>query len=240
MSPDPVRRPLIGISTYAEAASWGVWRDVPAAVLPWGYVDHVSRAGGQPVLLPPVQLDEETAGRVVAGLDGLIIAGGPDLDPDLYGQSPHPANQVPRPERDAAEMALVAAAVRVDLPLLGVCRGMQVMAVLAGGRLAQHLPDLVGGNEHSPAPGLYGSHLVRLVEGSLAHRLLGPEVLVPSYHHQGVLSYPGYRASGHAADRTVEAMEAPEARFRLGVQWHPEAGTDPRLFAGLVAAAWVG
>ena len=114
---------------------------------------------------------------------------------------------------------------------------MQVMAVLAGGQLAQHLPDLVGTDEHSPAPGVYGRHLVRLVEGSLAHRLLGSEVLVPSYHHQGVLSHPGYRASGHAPDRTVEAMEAPQARFRLGVQWHPEAGTDPRLFTGLVAAA---
>ncbi len=230
-------RPLIGISCYAEPASWGVWRDVPAAVLPWGYVDHVARAGGYPVLLPPVPPEADEPAGIIAGLAGLIIAGGPDVDPVRYGQSPHPATQAPRPERDATEAELLAAAVQADLPLLGICRGMQVMAVGAGGQLVQHLPDLVGGSTHAPGEGRYGSHEVRLVEGTLMHRLLGPSLRVPSYHHQGVASHPGYVASGHAPDATVEAMEAPEARFRVGVQWHPEADTDPRLFQALVAAA---
>jgi putative glutamine amidotransferase len=135
------------------------------------------------------------------------------------------------------ELALARVAGDAGVPLLGICRGMQVMAVAAGGELEQHLPDRVGHDEHSPAPGRYGEHGVRLAAGSRIGEVLGPRVDVPTYHHQGVLSHPGYQASGWADDGVLEAIEAPEARFRLGVQWHPEVGADARLFAALVEAA---
>ncbi len=145
--------------------------------------------------------------------------------------------QSPRPDRDDLEMALVRAAVAADLPLLGICRGMQVMAVAAGGALEQHLPDVVGHAGHCPAPGRYGTHTVRTGSGSRLRQVLGERVDVPTYHHQGVLSHPGYVAAAWADDDVVEALEAPTARFRIGVQWHPEVGTDRRLFEALVAAA---
>jgi putative glutamine amidotransferase len=145
--------------------------------------------------------------------------------------------QPPRPDRDDLELALVEAAAAADLPLLGVCRGMQVMAVASGGALEQHLPDVVGHAGHCPAPGQYGTHAVRLGEGSVLRQVLGEQVDVPTYHHQGVRDHPGYVATAWADDGVVEAIEAPSARFRVGVQWHPEVGSDPRLFEALVRAA---
>src|SRR5689334_1273413 len=135
------------------------------------------------------------------------------------------------------EIALATAAAAADLPLLGICRGMQVMAVAAGGLLEQHVPDRVGHDEHSPAPATYGNHAVRTVVGTRLAEILGEEADVPSYHHQSVLTHPGYEASAWADDGTLEAMEDPDAFFRLAVQWHPEVGTDPRLFRALVEAA---
>lgn len=233
-----VRRPLVGLTCYAEPASWGVWRDVPAVLVPAAYVDALRAAGARVLLVPPERsLAADEARQLVDVLDALVVAGGADVDPARYGQPPHPVLQAPRPDRDDAETALVDAAVERDLPLLGICRGMQVMAVAAGGSLEQHLPDRVGHDGHSPAPGRYGSHAVRTAEGSLLRAVLGERVEVPAYHHQAVLTHPGYDATGWAEDGVVEAMEAPGARWRVGVQWHPEVGPDGRLFAALIDAA---
>jgi putative glutamine amidotransferase len=233
-----VTTPLIGLTCYAEPASWGVWRDVPAVLVPTTYVNALRAAGARVLLVPPErQLASADADRLVGVLDGLVLAGGADVDPARYGQQPHAVLQAPRPDRDEAEVALVDAAVRADLPLLGICRGMQVMAVAAGGELEQHLPDRVGHDEHSPAPGEYGDHGVRLAPGSRLATVLGERVDVPTYHHQGVASHPGYEATGWADDGVLEAMEAPGAQWRVGVQWHPEVGADRRLFEALVDAA---
>lgn len=231
-------RPLVGLTTYCEPASWGVWRDVPAALVPQAYVNALRAAGARVVLLPPeVEPSPDDVADIVGSLDALVVAGGADVDPTRYGERPHAVLQAPRRDRDDLELALVQAAVAADLPLLGVCRGMQVMAVAAGGTLEQHLPDVVGHTEHCPAPGEYGSHPVRTAEGSRLREVLGERVDVPTYHHQGVTTHPGYVATAWADDGVVEAIEEASARFRLGVQWHPEVGTDLRLFEALVRAA---
>jgi len=234
-----VSRPLIGITCYVEPASRGDWKDVPSVVLPHDYVRQVEQAGGTILVIPPrADADEQLAADVVARLDGLVIAGGADVDPALY-QAPdrHPDVQEARHDRDAMEVALARAAADADLPLLGICRGMQVMAVAAGGTLEQHVPDRVGHVDHSPAVAVYGHHPVTTVPGTRLAALLGEAADVPSYHHQSVLSHPGFEPSAWAQDGTLEAMEDPAARFRLGVQWHPEVGDDPRLFDALVSAA---
>lgn len=226
--------PVIGITSYVEQARWGVW-DVPAAVLPFRYVERVEAAGGRAVVLPPTATSGDDA--VLDRLDGVVLAGGSDLDPQLYGEEPHPETTGLRPERDAAELPLLRSALDRDLPVLGVCRGMQLMSVLAGGSLVQHLPEVVGHERHRPAPGVYGLHDVRLEPGSRAHSILGDTVTVPSYHHQGLASAGSLSVTGWADDDTPEVVEDPERRFALGVLWHPEADDDPRLFQALVAAA---
>jgi putative glutamine amidotransferase len=226
-------RPVVGITSYVEQARWGVW-DVPAAVLPFRYVERVEAAGATAVLLPPSAAHD--AG-VLDRLDAVVFAGGADLDPALYGQPAHAETTGVRAERDAAEVPLMRAALDRDLPLLGICRGMQVMSVVAGGSLVQHLPDAVGHERHRPAPGVYGLHEVRLEPGSLAHRVLGDRVSVPSYHHQGLASAGSLDVTGWADDETPEVVEDTARRFALGVLWHPEASDDLRLFEALVAAA---
>lgn len=225
--------PVIGITSYVEQARWGVW-DVPAAVLPFRYVERVEAAGARAVVLPPTATRDDA---VLDRLDGVVLAGGADLDPQLYGQEPHPATTGLRPDRDAAELPLLRSALDRDLPVLGVCRGMQLMSVLAGGSLVQHLPEAVGHDRHRPAPGVYGLHDVRLAPGSRAHAILGDTVTVPSYHHQGLASAGSLSVTGWADDDTPEVVEDPDRRFALGVLWHPEADDDPRLFQALVAAA---
>jgi putative glutamine amidotransferase len=224
--------PVVGITSYVEQARWGVW-DVPACVLPFRYVERVEAAGARAVVLPPTAAGD--AG-VVARLDGLVLAGGADLDPGLYGEQPHPETTGLRPERDAAEVPLLRAALDADLPVLGICRGMQLMAVVAGGSLVQHLPDKVGNDRHRPAPGVYGLHDVRLAPDSRVGRILGERVSVPSYHHQGVASAGSLTVTGWADDETPEVVEDQSRRFAIGVLWHPEAGDDLRLFEALVAA----
>ncbi|WP_226343789.1 gamma-glutamyl-gamma-aminobutyrate hydrolase family protein [Agilicoccus flavus] len=235
---EPLVPPVIGVTSYVEPVDRGDWIQQRSAVLPYDYVAHVERAGGVVLVIPPrADMDDELAGAILDRLDGLVIAGGADVDPEVYGQDPHPAVQEARPERDRSELALVRGARRRGLPLLGVCRGMQIMAVEAGGSLEQHLPDRVGHDDHSPRPGVFGWHRVDLVEASRIHGLLGDHVEAHSYHHQAVVSHPGYAATGHAADGTLESMEDPDARFAIGVQWHPEPGEDDRLFVALVEAA---
>jgi putative glutamine amidotransferase len=233
-------RPLIGITSYVEPASWSIWHEVPAVLVPHRYVRQVQGAGGTAVVIPPLPrgADETDVATVLSRLDGLILAGGSDVEPVHYGQQPHAVLQPPRPDRDESELKLVRASARADLPVLGICRGMQVMAVGAGGSLEQHLPDRVGHFGHSPAPGTYGEHPVELQPGTRVHDILGDQVTVATYHHQGVVEHPGYRAAGWSVDdHVLESFEDPDARFRIGVQWHPEVGSDPRLFEALVAAA---
>jgi putative glutamine amidotransferase len=231
--------PLIGLSTYREQAAWGVWHQ-PADLLPAGYADVVASVGGVPVLLPPVAPEArpaDAAAAVVARLDALVIAGGADVDPSRYGAAPHDRTAGWRPDRDAWELALLDAADAVGLPVLGVCRGMQVMAVHAGGELDQHTPDLVGHEEHSPGGPEFGDIDVATVPGSRVAALVGERLAVACHHHQSVRTHPGFVASARAGDGTLEAMESPGERFLVGVQWHPETTADVGLLAGLVAAA---
>jgi putative glutamine amidotransferase len=232
-------RPVIGITTYVEPASWAVWHDVLAALIPHAYVRQVTAAGGLPLLVPPLPdgTSEADVKELLSRLDGLILAGGADVEPAQYGAEPHPSVQAPRRDRDGSELSLARASAGTDLPVLGICRGMQVMAVAAGGDLWQHLPDMVGNNSHAPAAGSYGHHEVRIDPGSRLGGILGGRVDVATYHHQGVGEHPGLNATAWSDDGLLEAFEDNGAAFRLGVQWHPEVGTDPRLFEALVEAA---
>ncbi|MDG4808402.1 gamma-glutamyl-gamma-aminobutyrate hydrolase family protein [Micromonospora sp. WMMD1120] len=226
------RRPLIGISAYVEPAGWAVWQGVRAVLLPEAYVRAVTAAGGRAVLLPPDDVD----GDVVGVLDGLLLAGGADVGPGRYGQPADPRTE-DRPDRDAGELTLLAAALAADLPVLGVCRGMQLLAVAYGGSLHQHLPDVVGHDGHRPAPGVFGRHRVRFAAGSRAATVLAGIDEVNSYHHQAVADAGRLTVTGWAADGVVEVVEDPARRFVLGVQWHPENEPDPRPIAALVRAA---
>ncbi|HSV38116.1 MAG TPA: gamma-glutamyl-gamma-aminobutyrate hydrolase family protein [Nocardioidaceae bacterium] len=227
-------RPVIGLSTYREEARWGVW-DTTADLLPSAYARAIELAGGVPVLLPPTLPYDESAAAAVARLDGLVICGGSDVSPERYGQQPHEQTVRWRDDRDAWELALLDAA--NALPVLGVCRGMQLMAVHAGGELDQHVPDLVGHEQHNPAPDGYGATLVSVEPGSRLAGLVSSELTVQCHHHQSVRSHPGFTAVAFAADGLIEAIEAPGDHLRLAVQWHPEMAADAGLFAGLVAAA---
>lgn len=229
-------KPLIGLTSYRERASWGVW-DQPADLLPAVYADAIVRAGGVPLLLPPASDDPDAAAAVVARLDGLVVSGGADVDPQRYGEQPHERTDAVRPDRDAWEVRLLSSAAAADLATLGVCRGMQVMAVAAGGTLEQHTPEVVGHEGHNPQPGVFGETTVSVAGSSVLHRVLGPEVTVHCHHHQSVRSHPGHVATAWAADGSLEAMESTGRRFCLGVQWHPERGRDQRLFDALVRAA---
>jgi len=229
-------RPVVGISTYRETARWGVW-ETTADVLHAQYADAVVAAGGVPVLLPPAAGTEDVARTVVARIDALLVSGGADVDPGRYGAEPHRRTSSWREDRDAWETALLQAAEEIGLPTLGVCRGMQLMAVAAGGSLHQHTPELVGHEEHNPGGDSFGRTTVRTAEGSRLRAAVGEQAEVGCHHHQSVDLHPGFDAVAWAADGSLEAMERPGERFCLAVQWHPEVGTDHTLFAALVAAA---
>ncbi|WP_426244479.1 gamma-glutamyl-gamma-aminobutyrate hydrolase family protein [Nocardioides sp. LHG3406-4] len=227
--------PVIGLTTYREQAAWGVWEQ-RADLLPSGYAGAVEAVGGVPVLLPPVG-SPGAAATVVGRLDALVLSGGADVDPGRYGADPHPRTAGWRRDRDAWELALLDAAAESDLPVLGICRGMQLMAVHAGGVLDQHTPDLVGHDRHGPGADAYGDTAVTTVAGTRVHELVGGSLTVRCHHHQSIASAPGFAASAHASDGTLEAMERPGRRFWLAVQWHPETVEDVGLLAGLAAAA---
>lgn len=228
---------VVGVTAYGEQAAWGFWAGVEAVLLPRAYPDMVVAAGGVPVLLPPVV----AAAGAVDRLDAVILSGGPDLDPGRYGAPPHPRAGPPRPERDAAETAVLHRALDRGIPVLGVCRGIQVLNVALGGTLTQHLPDAVGHDGHNPRPGVFGPVEVALDPGSRAGRAIGPGVTVSCHHHQAIDRLAdGLVVTGRAADGTVEAVERPGRAFVVGVQWHPEqSSADARLFAALVQATTV-
>ena len=236
--PARAARPVIGVTSYVEPVVRGDWSDQRSTVLPHGYVEHLERAGAIAVVLPPrVDADDDLVTELLSRLDGVVIAGGADVEPSRYAARPHPSVQDPRPDRDSFELTVARVTARTRLPLLGICRGMQVMAVAAGGVLEQHLPDRVGHTSHSPAPGAYASHHVSAVAGTRLAAILGTDVLdVPTYHHQAVTTHPGYTPSAWHEDGTLEGMEDAGHPFRIGVQWHPEAGEDGRLFDALVDA----
>ena len=227
-------RPVVGITTYVVSASFGVWQ-LDAALVPHDYVLAVEHAGGRALLVPP---SPDGVDEPLDALDGLIFSGGSDLDPGLYGQDAHPETKDVVRARDDAELALLRAALERDLPVLAICRGSQVLNVALGGDLVQHLPDVVGSGAHKHTPGVFADHEVELDADSRLGGLLGERAPVKSHHHQGFgLVGEGLRASARAGDGTVEALEAPERRFAVGVLWHPEAGEDARLFEELVQQA---
>ncbi|MBA3232183.1 MAG: gamma-glutamyl-gamma-aminobutyrate hydrolase family protein [Acidobacteria bacterium] len=230
-------RPTIGITTEVGEISYGTWKDVPSATLPLSYVRALQRAGGRPILLPPDPEDTENPKAVLDLIDALVLSGGSDLEPAIYGQEPHQETGFARPARDAYEIALVCAAVGCGMPILGTCRGMQVLNVAYGGGIEQHLPDVLGHDDHRHTPGTFADHEVRLEPGSLAARAAGAErAPVKSHHHQGVGAIgDSLLVTGWAAeDGTVEALEDPSRPFVLGVLWHPEEDEKSRLISALV------
>jgi putative glutamine amidotransferase len=234
-------RPTIGICTPLERARWGAW-DQDAFLLPRSYVDAVHRAGAMALLLAPDPVHIEEPDEVLDRIDGLMLAGGADIDPTAYGAEPHPATIGSVPERDAFEVALVRRALERDMPLLAICRGMQVMNIACGGTLHQHLPELVGHEHHRRVLGTFegADHDVRLEPGSLAARAAGEDLhATKSHHHQGVDRLgDGLVVTGWAdVDELPEALEVERNRFALGVQWHPEADERSRLIAALVEEA---
>jgi putative glutamine amidotransferase len=233
-SPNETSRPVVGITTYVTPARWSYW-DREAALVPADYVHAVERAGGRPLLVPP---SEDGVDETLDALDGLIFSGGADIDPDLYGQDPHPETFGVHPERDRAELALLEGALARDMPVLAICRGSQVLNIARGGDLVQHLPDVVGDERHKHTPGTFGDHDVTLEQGTRLGELLGDQTPVKSHHHQGFGRIGGgLRVAAHAEDGTIEAVEATDRRFVFGVLWHPEAGEDRKLFEALVSEA---
>lgn len=230
-------KPLIGLTTYLEQAQTGVW-DVPASFLPKVYFEAVNKAGGIAILLPPQPVDDEIARAVLAGLDGLIITGGKDVDPARYGQTPHPETDEPRLDRDAWEDALLTAAIETELPFLGICRGAQMLNVALGGTLVQHLPDIVGSSRYNLGAGEFADNEVT-VEGSKLASMIGDSVVGKSYHHQAIDRVgDGLVVTARSDDGTIQAVELPTVPFGVAVQWHPEQDADDlRLFEGLVDAA---
>jgi putative glutamine amidotransferase len=236
-----MRRPLIGMTAYAQQVQYGS-NDIMAGMLPMPYVRAVHATGGRAVLITPDDPDTD----LIDSLDGIVFSGGGDIDPAYWGAERHPETDID-PARDEAELLLMRAALEADLPVLGVCRGMQVMAVAAGGTLHQHLPDLLGNERHRAASGTdplaadasaYGKHDVVVRAGSRAYDLLGSRLTVNSFHHQAVDNPGACEAVGWCPDdRVIEIIEHPERAFALGVQWHPERTPDLRVFAALAEAA---
>ncbi|MGO8871729.1 MAG: gamma-glutamyl-gamma-aminobutyrate hydrolase family protein [Acidimicrobiales bacterium] len=236
--------PLVGVTTYRQVTSWWAWeRD--AALVPGAYLDMVEAAGGQPVLIPaPAEgaagagPGSERVGALVATLDGLLLIGGGDLDAGRYGQVPDPRNGGINRRRDDLELALLGAALDRDLPVLAVCRGLQLLNVALGGDLVQHLPDVLGSTHHQPRPGAFGTVAIVTEENSTVRRVLGDRADVLCSHHQGVGRLgEDLAVTARSDDGIVEAVELPGRRFVVGVQWHPEETGDTRLFRALVEAA---
>lgn len=231
-------RPVVGLTAYLEQVKTGIW-DIPASYLPSDYFEGVVMAGGIAVLLPPQPVDAEVVGGLLDGLDALVITGGYDVDPARYGQPPHPATDGPRADRDAWEFALLRGALDRGLPVLGICRGAQVLNVAFGGTLHQHLPDVLGHGGHRLGNGVFARVPVRTLPGTRLAALIGEGADAPCYHHQAIDRVgDGLVVSATDADGVVEGLEVPGDAFALAVQWHPEKALDDlRLFKAVVEAA---
>lgn len=231
-------RPVLGLTTYLQQAQTGVW-DVLASFLPAIYLDGVTLAGGIATLLPPQPVDEVIVERVLDGLDGLIITGGRDVDPASYGQTPHTKTDQPARERDAWEFALLRAALARRMPVLGICRGAQILNVALGGTLHQHLPDVVGHSWHQAGNAVFNTSAITTVPGTRLATLIGPSTDAQCYHHQAIDELgTGLLACAWDSDGVIEAVELPGDAFVVAVQWHPEERLDDlRLFAAAVDAA---
>ena len=232
-------RPVIGICTAIERASWGAW-EVVGNVSPRSYSLAVQAGGGMALLLPPDDAVAERPDEMLELVDALILAGGSDVDPASYGARPHPETHGSWPERDRFELALAHRALERDIPVLGICRGMQMLNVACGGTLDQHLPDRLGHEDHRHTPGAFSDHKVRLEHGTLAADAVGAELsAVKSHHHQGLGELgEGLTASGWSTgDGVVEAIELPGKHYALGVLWHPEEDERSRVVGSLVEAA---
>jgi putative glutamine amidotransferase len=230
-------RPLIGVCAAVEPASFGVWKDEPAVLLPLSYSRAIHGAGGMIAMLPPDRRATEEPSEILDRIDALVLGGGADIDPESQGAEAHPETVGSNPDRDRFEIALAQAALERGMPLLGVCRGMQILNVACGGTLDQHLPDRVGHERHRPVLGAWAEHDVRLEHDSLAARAAGTELLtVKSHHHQGVDAIPtALTASAWATDdESVEAIESTDGQFVLGVLWHPEEDPEDRVIRSLV------
>jgi putative glutamine amidotransferase len=226
-----VAKPLIGITTYVEPATWGHWT-LDAALVPYDYVRAVERAGGRAVLIPP---DPDGIEEILYAVDGIVFSGGNDMGAETYGAETDPATNGVNPARDRGELALLTAALARDLPVLAICRGVEVLNVARGGDLVQHIPDVVGHEKHRAVLGEFSQHPVRVEPGSKLGEVRGE---VMSHHHQGLGKIgDGLREVAWAEDGIVEAIEDPDKPFVVGVLWHPEAGEDQRLFEQLVEAA---
>jgi putative glutamine amidotransferase len=228
-------RPIIGITGELEAARWGNWiRE--AVVSPVSYTRAVDRAGGTPVILPPVPASSVPV--LIAGLDGLLLTGGRDVDPSLYEEAAHEQTDLPDHRRDRFELILTRAAIDADLPFLAVGRGLHILNVARGGTLTQHLPDRLGNESHRPDPVKMTTHTLTISAASKLGRVLGETAQAPASHHQAIdMIGTGLLAVAWTHDRVVEAVELEGHRFGLGVQWSPEDGDDPRLFEALVTTA---
>jgi len=233
-------RPLIGVCAAIERASFGVWSDEPATLLPLSYSRAIHGAGGMIAMLPPDRRASEDPGELLERLDALVLGGGADIDPESQGVEAHPETIGSNPDRDRFEIALVLGALERGMPLLGVCRGMQVLNLACGGTLDQHIPERLGHDIHRPVPGSWAEHEVRLEPGSLAATAAGAERLtVKSHHHQGVDRIAeNLTATAWATDdESVEAVESGDRDFALGVLWHPEEDPGDAIFPALVSRA---
>jgi gamma-glutamyl-gamma-aminobutyrate hydrolase PuuD len=228
--------PIVGITSYAQPAKWGAW-ELPAALVPWFYVESVERAGGRALLVPPSTIGIE---ETLDALDGLVFSGGIDIDPAQYGHERHPATDPAQSHRDEAELALLRAALDRDLPTLAICRGFQLLNILRGGDLIQHLPEAVGHEGHRETLGVFSEHPVDVKDGTRLSEILGPRhPAVRSSHHQGIGRVgKGLVETAWAEDGSLEGLEDPSKRFAVAVLWHPEMEEDDkRLFEALVAEA---
>jgi putative glutamine amidotransferase len=233
-------RPLIGVCAAIEPASYGAWKDEPATLLPLSYSRAIHGAGGMMAMLPPDRVAEEDPGELLDRIDALVLGGGADIDPGAQGVEAHAETVGTNPDRDRFEIALALAALDRGMPLLGVCRGMQVLNVACGGTIDQHIPERLGHDRHRPVPGSWAEHDVRIEPGSLAAAAAGAESLtVKSHHHQGVDRIADrLRASAWATDDdSVEAIESGDGGFVLGVLWHPEEDPSDGVIPSLVSRA---
>ena len=226
--------PVIGVTTSVNVRDYET-PEQAVVMLPANYPVAIRKAGGIPILLTEGDNVESLLDR----LDGIIIAGGRDIDPSRYGEEPHERTNDIRPEQDSWESSLIASAIERDLPMLCVCRGHQLLSVERGGRLHQHLPETPGHQKHGASAGNWSHHPVKIEESSLLASVIGTDTIANSGHHQGVADVGDLTVVARTEDGLIEAVELPDASFLLSMQWHPEMIDQTKVFDALIEAARV-